>query len=220
MDNKCPTCVQNLKKKKKKQRYKYIRENSIVLNFKDEYKLLHEEYFLLYSFFVTYSMCGTQSGKKKNFIDYGWEKENLSDNKELVMELRKIIDLNDGKFVFTDEDNLKEEFQNNKLTDGKLLDYKTERCVIAKTNETNKYLKLFYRIRDGLAHGKFYLKREQNERMVIIQDDDTQNVTAIIVIKLQTLLDIIRVVARGHSLAHRDMNWYQTAKDNLKKTVG
>lgn len=224
MDNKRPTCEKTLNKKKKEQTYKYKREESIVLNFDDDYELSQEEYYLLYSFFVTYSMCGNQSGKKKNFVDYGWQNINLK-NSPLETELQKIINLKEKQFVFTDKDNLKEEFKNNNLTDGKLSDYTTERCVIAKTNENNKYLKLFYRVRDGLAHGKFYLKKEQDEKIVIIQDDNTHNVTARIVIKLQTLLNIIKIVDKNSILEDKrrtlkDNEFVYRFGENLKKDVG
>ena len=86
-------------------------------------------------------------------------------------------------------------FKKCNLLDGSLSDYDTERAVISDTNESNKYLKLFYRIRDGFAHGKFLLKYSStHEKMVIIQDNNTHNVTARIVIKLSTLLSIIETV--------------------------
>lgn len=206
--------------KQEKQTYKYICKDSIVYNAKDEYELTQEEYFLLYSFFVTYSMCGVQSAKKRTLIDYGWSKKNLSENKGLKKSLEKVINLNEEKFIFTDKDDLKEEFEKNQLTDGKLLDYKTERCVIAKTNESNKYLKLFYRIRDGLAHGKFYLKKEQNEKMVIIQDDNGSNVTARIVIKLVTLLNIISAVDFRYRLMYKNVKANLMFEDASKKAIG
>lgn len=74
-----------------------------------------------------------------------------------------------------------------------------ERCVIGKTNATNKYLKLFYRVRDGFAHGKFCLRlSEENIKMVIIQDDDGHNVTGRIVIQLSTLIAFITAVDINH----------------------
>ena len=81
------------------------------------------------------------------------------------------------------------------MGDGILTDYDVERCVIGQTSENNKYLKLFYRIRDGFAHGKFLLKRSStNEKMVIIQDDNGKNVTARMVIKLSTLLHFVSCI--------------------------
>ena len=47
------------------QTYKYIIDDSIVGTGDDEYTLSQEEYALIYSFYVTYSMCSTQSLKKE-----------------------------------------------------------------------------------------------------------------------------------------------------------
>ncbi len=53
----------------------------------------------------------------------------------------------------------------------------------------------FYRIRDGLAHGKFKLRySETNKKVIVIQDDDGYNVTARIIIKLDTLLSFVSVI--------------------------
>lgn len=184
-----------------KQTYKYIRENSILgLRSVHEYNLSTEEYCKLYSFFVTYSLCGTQSYQKRCFIDYGWE-TNLIRNTELGRTLKNILDLDNPNFTFTENDNLKEEFTSHNLIDGKIDDLNSERGVLIKKGESNNYLRLFYRIRDGFAHGKFCLRLSDNsEKMVVIQDDDTNNVTARLVIKLSTLLSFVNAVDQAHLL--------------------
>lgn len=185
------------------QTYKYIVNNSIVGVGNDEYSLSQEEYSSLYSFYVTYSMCGKQSLKKKTFVDYGWANNNIQvvenhkkRNTDLGNALLGVIDFSQlSSFVFTDKDDLEEQFNNNNLGDGILNNYDVERCVIGQTSESNKYLKLFYRIRDGFAHGKFLLKKSStDEKMVVIQDDNGKNVTARIVIKLSTLLSFISCI--------------------------
>lgn len=104
----------------------------------------------------------------------------------------------------TDKSNLADLFKKCNLLDGALSDCDTERAVISNTNESNKYLKLFYRIRDGFAHGKFLLKYSSNhKKMVIIQDDDTKNVTARIVIKLSTLLSVIETVDINNIIGYK-----------------
>lgn len=78
------------------------------------------------------------------------------------------------------------------LSDGLIADLSFERCVIGITRENNKYLKFFHRVRDGFAHGKYCLRlSENNVKMVVIQDDDGNNVTGRIVIRLSTLLNFI-----------------------------
>lgn len=189
-----------------KQTYKYIKSKSIIFDQKDEYSLTEKEYYLLYSFYVTYSMCGNQSQKKKNFETYGWSCNNIQYNNKqstpLGNALKSVIDFSISKdFIFTEQDNLEESFIQNRLTDGVLNDFDTERAVIAITNEQNKYLKLFYRIRNGFAHGNFLLKFSSiNEKMVIIQDHGRGNVTARIVIKLSTLLKFISIIDCNKSL--------------------
>ena len=185
------------------QTYKYIVNDSIVGIGNDEYTLSQEEYSLIYSFYVTYSMCGKQSLKRRTFIDYGWASNNIQVidnhkkiNTDLGNALIGVIDFSKSStFIFTDKDDLETQFSNNNLGDGILTDYDVERCVIGQTSENNKYLKLFYRIRDGFAHGKFLLKRSStNEKMVIIQDDNGKNVTARMVIKLSTLLHFVSCI--------------------------
>ena len=150
-----------------------------------------------------YSMCGTQSLKKRSFIDYGWNNnafEQIVDHKKnrtaIGNALYSALDFNTSNYFFlTDKGNLAALFSKCNLSDGHLSDYDTERAVIGLTNESNKYLKYFYRVRDGFAHGKFVLKySSNNEKMIIIQDDDKNNVTARIVVKLSTLLNLIDVV--------------------------
>lgn len=181
-----------------KQTYQYKKENSILGDLLDEYSLTENEYYKLYSFYVTYSLCGNQSSKKKTFADYGWSSESIK-NTALGQELKRIVDLGNANFVFTEQDELKEKFDELLLCDGAVTDLSFERCVIGKTNAPNKYMKLFYRVRDGFAHGKFCLRLSNNdEKMVIIQDDDTHNVTGRIVIKLSTLLSFIDAIDINH----------------------
>ena len=185
----------------KKQTYKYIKNNSIVHSQNDEYKLSKEEYFLIYSFYVTYSLCGNQSMKKRCFKDYGWPDDNIR-SKELGRALASVLNFDGNKnFCFTEEDNLKEKFSELELFDGFLVNLEFERAVIAFTNGNNKYLKLFYRIRDGFAHGNYVLRYSKNQtKMIVIQDNDSNKVTARIVLKLDTILQLIRVIDRNNLL--------------------
>jgi hypothetical protein len=199
-----------------KQTYQYKSEDSILSGLTDDYTLSIVEVYRLYTFYVTYSMCGSQSMKKRSIADYGWtiipalKKKNQVNptlsNTGLDTELKKVLDLESASFVFTDKNDLKKRFDDNNLSDGSLTDYDTERCVIGKTTqEGNKYTKLFYRIRNGFAHGRFALKYDSNHiKMVVIQDWDTKNVTGRIVLKLQTLLDFIETVDRNNIILTLD----------------
>ncbi len=182
-----------------KQTYKYISSNSILgENFVNEYNLSIEEYYKLYSFFVTYSLCGTQSYQKRSLKDYGWESESIQNNPQLYSSLKSILDLYQPNFQFTNKDNLDELFTKLNLPDGIINDLSVERGVLIQKGESNHYFRLFYRIRDGFAHGKFCLRYSDNsEKMIVIQDNDN-NVTARLVIKLSTLLSFISVIDRNH----------------------
>ena len=181
--------------KKTNQTYKYRINASIVRNGLDDYSLSVEEYYRLYSFYVTYSLCGNQSIKKRYFVDYGWPSNSIKGT-NLGKELHSLIDLrNNSHFCFSKENNLIEKFEELDLQDGIISNLEYERAVIGITNGDNNYLKLFYRIRDGFAHGRFNLRySSQYEKMVVIQDNDSVNVTARIVIKLETLLNFIDVI--------------------------
>lgn len=175
-----------------KQTYKYIISNSILGQQPDEYSLTVQEYYRIYSFFVTYSICGNQSAKKRTFSDYGWQDEKIK-NSPLGEALYGVINLNrNNNFIFTEKDDLREKFETCNLLDGEITNLDIERGVIGKTSETCKHLKLFYRIRNAFAHGKFKLRlSDTNERIIVIQDDNGNNVTARIVLKLSSILSFI-----------------------------
>lgn len=199
---------------KSTQTYPYRKNASILHNQMDDYSLSESEFYRIYSFFVTYSCCGNQSMKKRCFADYGWNcfarqyfgKTKPDKSIYLKDNLSEIINLDDNAhFVFTtDSDNVASCFQRIDLMDGPLTDTQTERAVITRTYESNRYLKLFYRIRDGFAHGKFILKlNKNNEKMIIIQDDDGHNVTGRIVIKLHTLLEMVSIIDKNNLIVNQ-----------------
>lgn len=191
---------------------RYTRKNSIV-NTQDDYSLSEHEYYLLYSFFVTYSMCPNQSCKKKSFTEYGWKSENIIEKNEngeksktdLGNALSKILDFNSNYLFLSSNNHIRESFSKLNLSDGQLQDFDFERSVIGYTSCQNRYLKLFYRVRDALSHGNFALKYStNNEKMVILEDHDTHGVTARIVIKLSTLLAFIDIIDKNGIIAPKE----------------
>ena len=125
---------------------KYAKDQSILHNINDEYTLSAEEYYKLYSFYVTYSMCATQSMKKRYFSDYGWNTcsiETTEDGKktktDLGIALSGVLDLKSDNFRFySEKSDMQLLYQECNLCNGLLNDFETERCVIAKTSESNK----------------------------------------------------------------------------------
>ena len=192
---------------KNKQSYKYIIANSIIYQQEDEYKLSQDDFYVLYSFYVTYSCCGNQSMKRRTIEEYGWNSfsrkkgvKTPDPSKYLKDALAEIINLDDkDHFIFTEDgDDISKCMTKVDLADGILTDYETERCICMRNSENNRFLNLSYRIRDGFAHGKFLLKiSESGKKCVVIQDDDGHSVTARIVLKLDTLLRMVKIVDKN-----------------------
>ena len=196
-----------------KQTYKYVENQSILYGEVDQYELTTHEYNKIYNFYVTYSICGKQSMKKRSLTDYGWENNSIV-NSGAKNKLESILKLDENyNFIFTYEDNLKKSFSDVSLEDGQIIDFHPERAAIGKTKESNKYFKLFYRIRNGLAHGRFILRYNSlGEKMVLIQDNDTHNVTARIVLKLETILRFIDAIDKNESIPRFEEGLSMTSK--------
>ena len=184
---------------KNAQTYKYVEAKSILGTAPDEYHLTVDEYYRLYSFYVTYSMCGTQSRKKRTFMDYGWASNKIAEN-GLKTALAAVLKLHrNPNFEFPSGNTLRTCFASHDLGDEPVSNFNSERAVIANTSRGNKYTKLFHHVRNGFAHGKFALRYSSaHEKMVVIQDDDSDNVTARIVIKLGTLLGFVAAIDLNH----------------------
>lgn len=179
--------------------YKYIIASSMIFNHKDEYCLSMKEYNVLHEFFITYSMCKNSSFKTKTFTDYGWSSDNIS-KAGCLEQLSNILLLDKNKnFLFYAGEDIKQQFNMLNLLDEFTNDIDTERAVIKRTFEENNYFRLFNRIRNALAHGNYKLVySSKNEKMIIIQDNDRYNVTARIVIKLNTIFELIKVIDKNN----------------------
>ncbi len=140
-------------------------------------------------------MCENQSGKKRTLEDYGWE--STVKYSEITKALKKSIGFDIENFVFRDDGGLKDVCEENNLIINKVtLD--SERGVIGKTVGQNKLLKLFRRIRNVFSHGRFVMRLSGKDRYVIMEDKDAHNVTARIVIKLDTLIGIVDTIDKNH----------------------
>lgn len=195
--------------------YAYIKEQSILYSVQNEYEFSENDYYKLYSFFVTYSMCENQSMKQRDFEKYGWESNllELSINSKkkktpLYNTLHDVLDLNNKNFLFYSENkDYKKMFEDCDLHNGAIRNCDTERAVIGQSNDRNKYLKLFRHIRNCLAHGKFVLRySSENEKMIIMQDNHNRNVTARMVLKLTTLLNFVDRIDLNGLINHSKEN--------------
>lgn len=137
--------------------------------------------------------CGSSSALPKANDEQKLNRHNRANHfrrqcefdKAIGMALNAVLNLNKNKnFIFTDQDDLKKRFSDLAFTDGTLPNLDTERSVIGKTSEPNNYLRLFYRIRDAFAHGKYCLVFHPvtNEKMVVMEDNSPYNFTARLVL--------------------------------------
>ncbi len=177
---------------------------SILDGVSDQYALSEHEYYTLYSFFVTYSLCKKQSDKKRTLRDYG--QSNVHIVKSGVRKnLRSVLRIDQKKgeencFIFSKAKSRPKNFEKINLGDGTLSDYDKERAVLPENSEQNQYFTLFHHVRNGLAHGQFALVfSSTGEKMVVMEDKTrTGNVNARMVLKLNTLLSIVATIDEKH----------------------
>ncbi|HCX64389.1 MAG TPA: hypothetical protein DHN33_04170 [Eubacteriaceae bacterium] len=190
---------------KQQQSYKYIKDKSILNDSRPEIVLDSKVEYLLLKFFVVNTPCETTSRKSISLKEYGW-KEKYNSKYGLQKKLDPIIDFNSGNYIFTDEDDLLDRFEDNKLTDNMLEDIITERFVIGKTPESNKLLKLLRHIRNCFAHGKYLVvKNSIDQQMIIMQDDNTHSVTARIILRVNNLVEVIKIIDKDNSIGWKEI---------------
>lgn len=175
--------------------FAYKKEESLVFNLPDDFAFSINEYYRLYSFFVTYSLYDKTNVRNRNYEDYGWRKGNSPFKSK---EIKPIIDLDCSRFSIVVND-IKKHFIDLDLFDKTTMAFDDERFVIAGgDSNSSKNELLFKKIRNCFAHGKYLLKYSSTkEKMVVFQDNDNHNVNARIVLKLKTLLDIISFIDKA-----------------------
>ena len=192
-----------MSKRKQYQTYKYIKSKSILNDSRPEVVLDSKVEYLLLKFFVVNTPCENISRRSISLKEFGWREKYNSKN-GLEKKLNPIIDINANNFIFTEEDDLLDKFKENQLTDNMLEDITTERFVVGRTSESNKLLKLLRHIRNCLAHGKYLvINTSINQQMMIMQDDDKNNVTARIVLGVNTLIEMIKIIDKDNSIGWR-----------------
>lgn len=188
-----------------KQTYKYLMANSILNDNRNEKRLDFSVEYLIFKFFVLNTPCIKASRRSKSLEHYGW-KGKINDQNGLQENLSSIINLNSHEFIFTDKNDLNARFEENDLVDNRLKNIDIERCVIGKTLESNKLLKLLRHIRNSLAHGKYIVVNNSQDVMTIVmQDDDQRNVTARIVLRISTLIGIIKIIDKNNLLSWKEI---------------
>lgn len=163
-----------------------------TINVQNEIEFTDYEYYILYNFFVTYSLCNNQSKKQRKLSDYGCKK-----NKVFKEGIKNNIVFEKGTFdVSKNETLVSVELVNYDLTDNKIFDLTWERGLFAYIDNENDPLNImFYYIRNSLAHGDYVIKRNNsNEKVLIMQSSLGKSIRARTVIKLETILNIIKII--------------------------
>ena len=81
------------------QTHKYVKKESIIYAYlnNEDYDLSIDEYYSLYSFFVTYSMGNNQSLKGKTLKDYSLNADNLKE------QTSDFFNMENENFIFSKE---------------------------------------------------------------------------------------------------------------------
>lgn len=176
-------------------------------------KLLDDaELWALYEFYVLHSPCEKTSCQGRPFERYGWSgsirdtglgselEAAFTECKGQMIVPRGPVSIPRGDKLAVD---LPRMFQLADFTDGPLLDVATERVAMRATSGSNSWLRLFRRIRNCLAHGRFEAADPADGLgpSLIMEDRDANNITARIVLRLQTLLKWREIVGRGPTIA-------------------
>lgn len=168
----------------------------------------HAQIDIIWDFYVTHAINGG-SGLERSVIDYGWTKDDkrATGYPAIEKELIRTANLSD-KICFIRAKTCKDTLTAMDLS-GDLICASHERAVLLQNynitideNDTiqfsgggeNHVNCLFRHIRNALAHGNTYFFANGK---VLLEDKDNSKITAVILIKQQTLLDWIRVVDKG-----------------------
>lgn len=162
----------------------------------------------LYEFYVLHSPCENVSCQGRPFGQYGWSgsirdtglgselEAAFTECKGQMFAPRGPVSILCGDKLAVD---LSRMFQLADLSDGPLLDVATERVAMRATTGSNSWLRLFRRIRNCLAHGRFEVAdlADGLGPSLIMEDRDANNITDRMVLRLQTLLKWREIIERG-----------------------
>lgn len=165
-----------------KNTYKYKKAENILNNIRDEYELSSEEITFLYNFYVInaiYDNCYKRKDLKK---DYGWELKNLKSKIKIVLDVDDIYYKTSHEYS---------NFELNNLNDNWI-------CIL-NNDKGNSLLSLLAIIRHFLCHSCFRtIYSTKEEKMILFQTNNKDNVTSRGVIKLDTLFEIANIISKKY----------------------
>jgi len=153
-------------------------------------------------FFVINSPCKGQSRRGIPLTAYGWKSKPWYSDSYLKNKLDKII-FGDEEKIFCFAENKKElaqKIRNNDFKENFYCHRNNQRIAIVKVCKKgcgNKYMSLFYHIRNSLAHGRLAMYPTKNNDIMFVMEDGSDinqekfGVSARIVILKSSLLNII-----------------------------
>ena len=179
------------------EKYRLIKEKSLLFKLQNDYELSKEEYALIHKFYLTHTLVTSESDSSFSYLEYGWISNSYVSN-GAKKEICKLLDLeNENVFMMASETNdLKSIYNKIKLNDNEG-DYSSERVALSNQKGSNQFEKFLILVRNCLAHGVYRFKYYNDVKMVIMQDQKDRNVTGRAIIKLSTLLNIAKAIDKN-----------------------
>lgn len=193
-------------------KYSAAKHPSILSEYPDCKLLDDVALWALYEFYVLHSPCEKASRQGRSFGWYGWNgsvrdtglgselEAAFTERKGQIYVPRGPASIPRGDKIAVD---LLRMFRSAGFSDGPLLDVATERVAMRATAGSNSWLRLFRRVRNCLAHGRFEAVDPADGfgPSLIMEDRDANNITARMVLRLQTLLKWREIIECGPTVA-------------------
>lgn len=176
-------------------------------------------------FFVINSICSKQSYRNYNLTDnYKWKKGCWRDKKYLKNDLDKILFYgNPNKLLLVDSyKDLEKAFKDNNLEDDFYKDL-NPRCSLFISNKSgckNKYMSMFYHVRNSLAHGRFIIENNDEEQFIVMEDgkiiDKKFKVNFRLVVSKKSLVEVIKHLKKGPK---KEINYEDVFMDLIQSGI-
>ena len=168
----------------------------IWLNENEEESLYNKDFCKIVRFYVLHSPCKDRSYTSFDLEEYGWKNPWRSTRfKDLIKEVAGFSKRN--YFFAEKQEDFLVKWEDSQLQNDFYNINGQEFVVFAHAGESNQYLDLLHRIRNSLAHGRFKLKRFENDVYLYMEDvaksGNDLKVTARMIFKIKTLKEIIKV---------------------------
>lgn len=157
-------------------------------------------------FFVINSICDNQSYRNYNLTNnYNWKKGCWRDKNYLKNCLDKILfNGNPKKLQLADSyKEIKQACKDNNLEEDFYM-YLDPRCSVVKSSSAgcqNKYMSMFYHVRNSIAHGRFIIKSKGDEQFLIMEDvkpkKERCEVNFRMVVSKESLVEAIKHIKNG-----------------------